>query len=40
MIIHCYTAEEFFDAVEALVRRGLTFEADFTKLCISLTGGF
>ena len=40
MTIYCYTDEEFFDAVAALVMRGLTFSADFTKRQIELTGGF
>lgn len=40
MNIRCETEEQFYDTIAALVRRGLTFEANFTKLLITLTGGF
>lgn len=38
--IKCDTVEEFYDAVEALVKRGLVFRADVGKLTITLTGGY
>lgn len=40
MKIYCYTAEEFYDAIYALVVKGLTFDADVVKLTITLTGGY
>ena len=36
-----YTDEiEFYNGIHELVRRGIQFEADFSKLEIKLTGGF
>jgi hypothetical protein len=40
MIITCTNAEQFFNVIEELTRRGLTFTADYDRLIITLTGGF
>jgi len=40
MIIYCNTAEEFYDAIAALVQRGLTFESRTSDFRITLTGGY
>jgi hypothetical protein len=40
MIIHVANAEEFYAVIYALVVKGLTFEADYSRLKISLTGGY
>jgi hypothetical protein len=40
MIIHVHDADEFFTVIYGLVVKGLTFEADFSRLKISLTGGY
>ena len=40
MIIHCGDIAQFLDAIEGLVRRGLTFRADATQFSITLTGGY
>ena len=31
---------EFYNGIHELVKRGIMFEANFTKLEITLTGGF
>ena len=38
--IRCSTPEQFHEAVAAMVRAGLTFEADANSLTIHLLGGF
>ena len=40
MIIYCNTPEEFYGAIEELVRRGLTFTSHVANLTIKLTGGY
>ena len=40
MIIYCDDIAQFLDTIEGLVRRGLTFKADFRTFNITLTGGF
>jgi len=40
MTIVCSTHNEYFEAIESLVRRGLTFEAVSSTLTINLTGGY
>ena len=37
--ITCANAEQLMDAVEALVRRGIGFKANYDGLTINLTGG-
>lgn len=40
MTIECSTSGEFYNAIAALVIRGLTFTANATALTITLTGGY
>lgn len=40
MKITCATPEQFFEAVEQLVRRGLTFRANAENYSIELLGGY
>ena len=40
MTIEYQNESSFFDAIFALVQKGLTFEADGENLTIRLTGGF
>lgn len=39
-VIDCDTFEQFMDAVEQCVRRGLQFDAFPAKLLIRCTGGY
>ncbi len=40
MSIECKSTEEFYDAISAMVQRGLTFNANSETLIIELTGGY
>lgn len=40
MTITFLSAEEFYDAIESFVKRGLMFKADGSKLTIVFTGGY
>ena len=40
MIIKYVDEIEFYNGIHELVKRGIQFEADFSKLEIKLTGGF
>jgi hypothetical protein len=39
MTITCQNASQFFDSIEELVKRGLTFKAYHETFTITLTGG-
>lgn len=40
MTIYCRTTDEFYDAIEQCVKRGLTFDARVQVLAVRLLGGF
>ena len=40
MTVTCENFEMFIKAVAALVREGMSFEADTTNFVITLTGGY
>tara|TARA_Y100000401_G_scaffold28248_1_gene20450 strand:+ start:1236 stop:1358 length:123 start_codon:yes stop_codon:yes gene_type:complete len=40
MIIKYHHAEDFYTGIQALIMKGLTFEANYTELTIKLLGGF
>lgn len=39
MRVICHTEENFYEAIHKFVEKGLTFDADFETLVITLTGG-
>ena len=40
MIIKYHHAEDFYNGIQQIVMKGLTFEANYTELTIKLLGGF
>ena len=40
MTITYKSTTDFYDGIAELVKRGLTFESDFTTMTIKLTGGY
>lgn len=38
--IYYKSDDDFYEGIAALVKKGLTFHADYDKLRITLTGGF